>query len=57
MSNMGQTIVQIQELYYFGIPSDEIAKTTRTTKSFVDGIIESLDETEMYAYPEPEGDF
>jgi hypothetical protein len=57
MSNMGQTIVQIQELYYFGIPSEEIAKTTRTTKSFVDGIIESLDETEMYDYPEPEGDF
>ena len=42
MSKMGNTIVEIQELAYQGIPDEEIAKRTKTSVSFVRGITEDL---------------
>lgn len=39
MSKMGQTIVQIQELYYSGVPNSEIANQTKTSISFVEQIV------------------
>jgi hypothetical protein len=39
MSKMGQTIVEIQELYYSGTPSSVIAKHTNTSVDFVEQIV------------------
>lgn len=42
MSKMGNAIVDIQELAYQGVPNAEIAKRTKTSESFVAGIVEDM---------------
>jgi Mn-dependent DtxR family transcriptional regulator len=62
MSKMGQTIFEIQELYYSGASVPDIAKATKTSPSFVSGIVVDLEkwrnhDLEIQDYPEPEPDF
>lgn len=60
MSKMGQTIMEIQEMYSGGMSVSDIAKATKTTASFVSGVVETLDGPDGdfdYEYPEPEADF
>jgi hypothetical protein len=60
MSKMGQTIMDIQEMFFSGMSVPDIAKATKTTASFVNGVVETLDGPDDefdYEYPEPEADF
>ena len=57
---MGQTIIDIQEMFSSGMSVPDIAKATKTTPSFVNGVVEALDGPDDdfdYEYPEPEADF
>lgn len=55
MSKMGNTIVDIQELAYQGIPNEEIAKQTKTSLSFVEGIVKDMFDADAdYFYDEPD---
>ena len=51
MSKMGQTIVDIQEQYYHGNSTEDITKNTKTSKSFVEGVIKDLDEPWVEEWP------
>lgn len=53
MSKMGNAIVDIQERYSAGQKPEEIARDTKTTLSFVIGVIESMEDE----WPEPDPDF
>jgi hypothetical protein len=52
MSKMGQTVMEIQELYLSGFSVEDIMKMTKCPRDFVEGALLGLDE-----WPEPEGAF
>jgi hypothetical protein len=52
MSKMGQTVMEIQELYQSGFSVEQIMKMTKCPRDFVEGALIGLDE-----WPEPEPDF
>ena len=55
MSKMGNVIFDIQEQYQYGDSPESIAKSTNTSLSFVNGVIEELNKEEMepdpFCYP------
>lgn len=42
MSKMGSMILEIQELFYLGIPSEAISNHTNTSVEFVEQVIEDM---------------
>lgn len=54
MSKMGNTIVDIQELAYAGVPNEQISKTTDTSIDFVESVVNQLFETQSELYTEPD---
>ena len=46
MSKMGQTIMEIQDLAYQGLPNAEIAKYTKTSIGFVEDVVRDFFEVE-----------
>ena len=52
MSKMGQTVMEIQELFQSGFTVEQIMKMTKTSREFVEGAIKFLD-----SWPEREPDF
>lgn len=42
MSKIGNMILEIQELYYLGIPSEAISNYTNTSVEFVEQVIEDM---------------
>ena len=57
MSKMGNTIFEIQELYFANVLAEDIAKKTNTSLSFVNGVIEELNGPSEPDYYIPEGDY
>ena len=53
MSKMGQTIMEIQDLAYQGLPNSEIAKFTKTSEGFVADVVREFFESEFNEEPEP----
>lgn len=53
MSKMGQTIMEIQDLAYQGLPNKEIAKYTNTSESFVADVVRDFFASEFEPDPEP----
>jgi len=51
MSKMGQTISDIESRYFNGQNVDEIAMATRSSKSFVEGIVEGVERDTQDDYP------
>lgn len=54
MSKMGNIIVEIQELAGYGVPNEQIAKTTKTSLDFVERIVQDMFEWDER--PEPDFD-
>lgn len=50
MSNMGNTIVDIQEMANAGIPNEAISKATKTSIDFVTQVVDEMfkDQAEYY---------
>ena len=55
MSKMGQTIMEIQDLAYQGLPNKEIAKYTNTSESFVADVVRDFFETEFGPIDDQDG--